>query len=376
MSEPFDDQAFNFNDWMNLPEDQSFMDLDPSFDSMLPVEGGMDLGGRLRDMRAATWAPLVNSDHRNKIQSSVESATQSQPPALAAKEIFIQACVSCNEVFEGASEYHAQYFLLSHAKKASHAGLACSIRGCDQVFLDYRERDAHQKRPHTLGHGRRPTAAPHDCIQCGGSSSSKADLLRHAKEQQHQPYACECGASFSRLDVPNRHLDKFSDEEPKYPCKYCKRHRGPEGFRRHDHLLQHMRNYHHHDIESKNILKYSFPVCSYPECPEYRDDSFTKMSRKEQDQNKPSSSRSAYTKHMRDAHNETPYPCDIPGCLRVGRKGYFREKDLIKHRKDEHPGSDAYQVISRPMRTNCLGCGVSLDPSSLNHHPCTWKRNK
>ncbi|CAG8957837.1 hypothetical protein HYFRA_00000177 [Hymenoscyphus fraxineus] len=361
MSEPFDNQAFNLDDWMTFPEDQSFMDLDPSFDSMLPVEGGMDLGGSVTKN-----SDLVNVDHMNHIQNPVESLTQ--PPVLVEKERFIQACVSCNEVFEDVSEWASERLLSSHAKKAGHAGYACSVRSCDQVFIHYRERDAHQERPHTLGHGRRSTAAPYDCIQCGESSFSKADLLRHAKKQQHQPYACECGASFSRLDVLNRHLEKFSDEEPKYPCKYCKLHRGPEGFRRHDHLLQHMRNYHNHDIESKNLLKYSFPVCSYPECPEYRDESFTKMSRKEQDQNKPFSSRSAYTKHMREAHNETPYPCDVPGCLRVGRKGYFREKDLIKHRKDEHPESDAYHVIPRLTRTNCLDCGVSLDPSSLQLH--------
>lgn len=129
-----------------------------------------------------------------------------------------------------------------------------------------------------------------------------------------------------------------------------------------------MRNYHHHDIESENTLKHSFPVCSYTQCPEYRDESFQKLPKKEQDRNRPFTSRSAYTKHMREAHNECPFPCDVVGCCRVGRKGYFREKDLLKHRKDEHPECDPYQVVPRDTRTTCLDCGLSLDPSSLSWH--------
>jgi hypothetical protein len=97
--------------------------------------------------------------------------------------------------------------------------------------------------PHTTGHGRIATATRFDCAECSRSLRSKAGLLLHAMETQHQPYACECGSRFSRLDVLNRHLESIDTREPKFPCKYCKLHRGADGFWREDNLMQHMRNY-------------------------------------------------------------------------------------------------------------------------------------
>jgi uncharacterized Zn-finger protein len=148
------------------------------------------------------------------------------------------------------------------------------------LFVAPLERDAHERRPHTNGHGRIATPTPFDCVECNESLSSKADLLRHAKEKQHQPYSCECGALFSRLDVLNRHLESLGTDEPKHPCKYCRRHRGANGFRRRDHLTQHIRNYHHLELDDESTaasasrLKFYFPVCSHPDCPQYRDESF------------------------------------------------------------------------------------------------------
>ncbi len=46
--------------------------------------------------------------------------------------------------------------------------------------------------------------------------------------------------------------------------------------------------------------------------------------------------RGELTKHLREVHDETPFPCQGKGCLRVGGKGSFREKDLLKHVEDHH----------------------------------------
>jgi len=40
------------------------------------------------------------------------------------------------------------------------------------------------------------------------------------------------------------------------------------------------------------------------------------------------------TAHLKKIHNESPFPCDHPGCPKVGGKGYVRERDLIKHKKN------------------------------------------
>ena len=262
-----------------------------------------------------------------------------------------------------------------HAKSSNHGAWSCRVPGCQRTFVASDERNAHERRPHTPGHGRISTPTPNDCVECMETLPKKADLLRHAKEAQHQPYGCECGALFSRLDVLNRHLESFSSEDPRYPCKYCKLHRGPDGFRRLDHLNQHIRNYHHLEIEdqtsaAESRLKYVFPVCSHPNCPHYRDEAFKQLPRKAQADNKPFHSQSAYTKHMRDEHNECAFPCDIAGCSRTGRRGYFREKDLLNHRRQEHPDAPTYTVTKRELRVRCTepGCDKLLDPTSMPDH--------
>lgn len=267
--------------------------------------------------------------------------------------------------------------LNSHTRMIGHLNWACSIPSCQHLFSDIRERDAHQKRPHVIGHGQTLTQTPNTCLECGESLSSKSNLLRHAKELQHQPYGCECGSTFSRLDVLNRHLDSFSEEEPEYPCKYCKRHRGRNGFRRLDHWMQHIRNYHHHELEGLprddpefSRLQYNFPTCPHPSCPSYRNTAFKAQPQSIQKKAKPFATQSAFTKHMRDIHDECTFPCDIASCERVARRGYFREKDLLKHRREQHPDAPPYQVVRRDFRISCTepGCDAIMDPSSMTRH--------
>jgi uncharacterized Zn-finger protein len=240
---------------------------------------------------------------------------------------------------------------------------------------------AHQKLPHTAGHSRLEPTSPYQCVECKQSLPTKADLLRHGKAQQHRPYGCECGIFFSRLDVLNRHLKSFGTDIPLYPCKYCRRHRGENGFRRLDHYKQHVRNYHHHDAEDQVSAsaespaaswknQYVFPVCTHPDCPKFRAPEFQQLSRSAKEADKPFQTQSEYTKHMRDEHNECLYPCDVGGCERVGRKGYFREKDMIKHRREQHPDAAPYQSVERETKHRCTepGCGAILDLSSISNH--------
>jgi hypothetical protein len=46
--------------------------------------------------------------------------------------------------------------------------------------------------------------------------------------------------------------------------------------------------------------------------------------------------RGELTKHLREVHDESPFPCQEKICSRVGGKGFFREKGLLKHVEDHH----------------------------------------
>lgn len=60
----------------------------------------------------------------------------------------------------------------------------------------------------------------------------------------------------SQVEDPDQHVN-----EPKhpqyYPCQYCRHHRGDNGFRRRDHLAQHMRNYHQLSLDPKSTHRSS-----------------------------------------------------------------------------------------------------------------------
>jgi hypothetical protein len=73
---------------------------------------------------------------------------------------------------------------------------------------------------------------------------------------------------------------------------------------------------------------------------------------------------------MREEHNECAFPCDVPGCSRIGRRGYFREKDLLNHRRQEHPDAPKYDVAKRELLLGCTepGCCALLKPSSMRWH--------
>ncbi|KAK2772455.1 CROL alpha [Colletotrichum kahawae] len=282
------------------------------------------------------------------------------------------SCVDC--------DYNTIYpsCLETHAKWKGHKTYRCNAAGCGKQFISPAERDAHQRRPHLEGHWRLETSHPNSCAECKEEFKNRAQLQQHAIEAQHTPFACICGKGFARLDVLYRHIDSFGNEMPKYPCSYCKKHRGKDGFRRRDHLVQHIRGYHKFEAEEKlgDILpsrrgRYGIPqVCPYPGCEFHRGDSFKDLSAEEQRSTKPFSTQAEYTKHMKEAHDFTPFPCNVVGCIKTGKKGYTREKDLINHRNKEHSEAAPYVPKPRDLRIACRfpGCGALLGPNSLSWH--------
>lgn len=73
-----------------------------------------------------------------------------------------------------------------------------------------------------------------------------------------KPYPCDsCGKSFTRVADLKRH--QSSVHNPVFrncPVEHCSR-KGSNGFPRQDHLVEHLRSYHHLDVPKRRVLKRS-----------------------------------------------------------------------------------------------------------------------
>lgn len=225
-------------------------------------------------------------------------------------------------------------------------------------------------------HGRVDLGQPHLCGDCGQDFGGSYLLCQHAQEESHQPFACICNARFSRPDTLSRHLRANDNGLPRYPCRYCRKRSGKNGFRRRDHLIQHIRGYHKFNPEEKipDFHSYWNPpltlTCSHKTCPSYREPSFHCLPRREQERTKPFDNRTEYNKHMRRAHNQTPFPCEVAGCGRVGAGGFITEKALINHHKLKHTDGPAYVSKSDAGTEHCPwpGCDKKFEAKDGRYH--------
>ncbi|KAF8851006.1 hypothetical protein BDZ45DRAFT_679450 [Acephala macrosclerotiorum] len=218
-------------------------------------------------------------------------------------------CHTCGQAYSSTPDesWVKCWKLNYHTRTSGHLAWACENPSCTKSFLTERERDAHQGRPHVTGHGRPNPDKPNDCTECRESFASNAKMIQYTSKHLHQPFGCEC--------------ESLGTDIPKYPCTYCKRHRGLNGFRRRDHLLQHVRNYHlERDVDGYRKV---FLVCPHSDYSFHRDQAL--MNSTNAGTNKPFPSQSEYTKHMREEYNGSTFPCAVPGYNRIGKCGYFRE---------------------------------------------------
>jgi len=230
----------------------------------------------------------------------------------------VWTCVVCHQ------EVATYNDLKRHASSWNHATLKCRVQSCTHVHLyqDQTYRN-HLKTFH-------PNV--YECQQCNVSFASQLLLEEHASQSGHASFICDhqdCGKTFSRLDTYQRHQKVHQEEAERFSCKYCKKYRGANGFKRKDHLTQHIRGYHH--IGEDEALNFSRGYsCKEKGCSEYRE-----LNNK-WDASHAFTKRPDYVKHMRTVHDTSEYPCPEPGCERVGGKGYFRVADLRAHLKKVH----------------------------------------
>ncbi|KAH7149770.1 hypothetical protein B0J13DRAFT_274484 [Dactylonectria estremocensis] len=229
------------------------------------------------------------------------------------------------------------------------------------------------------------TGAVHKCLECGKTCRTKSRLSHHGSTRRHSPFACTCGAKFSRLDVLFRHLKTKNNAQPQHPCPYCKRHRGKSAFHRKDHLKQHVEEY--HKLEFKEHMPKTTPSapastrtptgpwafgCHIPECTDYRDVLFYCQPYQGQKESAPFTAYSEYTRHLKTMHETTRFPCPASGCNRVGAKGYQREKALITHYRSTQPDRPSYlpktELLHTPVQCPYPSCTEEVNCFFLDCH--------
>ncbi|KAI1758361.1 hypothetical protein F4782DRAFT_525057 [Xylaria castorea] len=178
--------------------------------------------------------------------------------------------------------------------------------------------------------------------------TSSSHVAQHRVVSLKSPFMCHCGQHFTRLGSLERHVQNNTKQldSDLYPCAGCTAYQGKNGFKRQDHLVQHLRVFHKWDDDQLATLflprqthKFKVPVCHFPECDYYRGPDFKDMGIREQEKNRPFDKQSHYTEHMKLEHDWSPYPCKVTGCKKVNGTGFFSTTTLEKHYKDKHPGS-------------------------------------
>ena len=98
-------------------------------------------------------------------------------------------------------------------------------------------------------------------------------------------------------------------------------------------------------------------ICPHTDCSWHRGPAFEHLGHLGIEETGPFRSLSKYTEHMRTAHDESPYPCAVLYCSKIGGRGYFRALDLKKHYEKVHPGVSK-SIFAATMRTEIRPCLV------------------
>ncbi|KAH6680294.1 hypothetical protein B0J14DRAFT_578303 [Halenospora varia] len=201
--------------------------------------------------------------------------------------------------------------LVQHADTSHHEALHCGI--CHVPLHSYKV-GAHFRTTHIHIKWR--------CAECNEPFESRNLLDQHGTDSLHAAYKCQfpdCNSETTNHRDLHRHQLSHTSNVPRHSCPHCRKYRGENGFKRKDHLRQHIRNYHHIDDFSpdRRLLQCKEDSCDWP------------LNR--------SDILETLTEHMLLKHQSSAFVCKHEGCDRVGMNGFDQNKLLSEHQKKEHP---------------------------------------
>ncbi|CAN9185849.1 unnamed protein product [Alternaria alternata] len=213
--------------------------------------------------------------------------------------------------------------------QSHHVKKKCGIQFCGFRYVVAQDGKHHMQTMHQ---------GLTSCNQCQEVFMSTWDLEYHAFDSGHTAFICkqeDCEKGFTRLDTYSRHQRSHQKDARRFPCKYCKKYKGKNGFKRKDHLTQHVRNYHHiEDEKDRRNPLYGRKWCPKTDCNKSRPAGVQRYS-----SDHIFLSSKEWVNHMRTEHDESEFSCPQSGCNRVNGKGYFRGADLRSHLRKVH-GTD------------------------------------
>ncbi|CAG8958115.1 hypothetical protein HYFRA_00000461 [Hymenoscyphus fraxineus] len=251
-------------------------------------------------------------------------------------------CASCDGSLDKSEQdlsFVNPTFYCNRNQEHSHLTIACQVSGCLEKFSDFQDLKKHSLRtrhrslncsitgcnaalsassPDTAKHLKEhhPNSSQYTCVKCGRGFGRDNAFRIHCQMTGHAGAVCQfpqCDTECIRFKDLSRHQLIHKKRNLTYPCTHCRTYRGSNGFKRKDHLVQHMRNYHRMEdyafvkgycLERSCYFRYT---CS-----------------------------SDLTAHMLEAHHSSAYVCDKPNCDRVGMNGFENKKDLNSHLKKDH----------------------------------------
>ena len=220
-----------------------------------------------------------------------------------------------------------------HERSANYQPLPHALPDSNAALLSGSNLWLHQSQAHYA------PAFEKKCDHCGSQCLTDIDLALHecsvSSQSRHHCTFEGCASSFARPGDLKRHFRRHSAVTELFSCPHCQRRSGQNGFKREDHLSQHLRNC--HNIGLTWDVEYS---CRHWSCPEYRQKAEAPYCYLWRPGELPFKSKAALTKHLKEIHDESELPCPVPSCERKGGKGYMRRSDLVRHIKAKHGNAD------------------------------------